>query len=189
MRPLPRWCSLRGRSPAYPLFRKEKIRLHRRRRKYYARRRELFSLRKKRPAGIRLSAWQGEGSLYRLNPTLFPALKSPSNNGNPRGIPSPWQEREGRALAALPFGRAGSRRGRIVCPYLIRKDQAGRLCFSTVFPEKFGDNSPQESFKKPSLLIFIRYNKPCCDLQFPGGFPANPTITYDERNEVDLCSS
>ena len=70
-----------------------------RRRKYPASRVELFSLRKKRSAGIRLSAWQKAGSLYRLNPTPFSALK---NNGNPRGIPSPWQEREGRALAAFP---------------------------------------------------------------------------------------
>jgi hypothetical protein len=36
---------------------------------------ELFSLRKKRSAGIRLSAWQGEGSLYRLNPQPFPPFK------------------------------------------------------------------------------------------------------------------
>jgi hypothetical protein len=33
---LPRWYSFRGRSPAYPFFRKEKIQLHRRRRKYDA---------------------------------------------------------------------------------------------------------------------------------------------------------
>ncbi len=37
--------------------------------------RELFSLRKKRPAGIRLSAWQEEGSLYRLSPPLFLPFK------------------------------------------------------------------------------------------------------------------
>ena len=42
-----------------------------RRRAYPARRKELFSLRKKRTAGIRLSAWQKAGSLYRLNPTPF----------------------------------------------------------------------------------------------------------------------
>ena len=48
-----------------------------RRRKYLPRRRELFSLRKKRTAGIRLSAWQEAGSLYRLNPTPFSALKKP----------------------------------------------------------------------------------------------------------------
>ncbi len=41
-----------------------------------ARRRELFSLRKKRPAGIKLSAWQEAGSLYRLNHP-FSALKNP----------------------------------------------------------------------------------------------------------------
>ena len=39
--------------------------------KYPARRRELFSLRKKRTAGIRLSAWQKAGSLYRLNHPFF----------------------------------------------------------------------------------------------------------------------
>ncbi len=55
-----------------------------RRKKSPARRRELFSLRKKRTAGIRLSAWQWFGSLYRLNPTPFSApKKSPSNNGIP----------------------------------------------------------------------------------------------------------
>ena len=43
---------------------------------YPARRRELFSLRKKRTAGIRLSAWQKAGSLYRLDPTPFSALKN-----------------------------------------------------------------------------------------------------------------
>ena len=32
---------------------------------------ELFSLRKKRSGGIRLSAWQKAGSLYRLNPNPF----------------------------------------------------------------------------------------------------------------------
>ncbi len=55
-----------------------------RRRKCPARRRELFSLRKKRSAGIRLSAWQRGASLYRPAP-LFSALK---NNGNPMGISS-----------------------------------------------------------------------------------------------------
>ena len=47
-----------------------------RRRKYPAPGRELFSLRKKRIAGIRPSAWQKAGSLYRLNPTPFPPLKN-----------------------------------------------------------------------------------------------------------------
>ena len=42
-----------------------------RRKKSPARRRELFSLRKKRTAGIRLSAWQKAGSLYRPNLNLF----------------------------------------------------------------------------------------------------------------------
>ncbi len=51
-----------------------------------ARRRELFSLRKKRTAGIRLSAWQREGSLYRLDPTPFPPLKSPLKLRVPRGF-------------------------------------------------------------------------------------------------------
>ncbi len=37
---------------------------------------ELFSLRKKRTAGIRVSAWQGRGSLYRLDPQPFPPLKN-----------------------------------------------------------------------------------------------------------------
>jgi hypothetical protein len=46
-----------------------------RRRNYPTRRGELFSLRKKRTAGIRLPAWQKAGSLYRLDPTTFPALK------------------------------------------------------------------------------------------------------------------
>ena len=102
---LPRWYFLRGRSPAYPLFRKEKVRLYERRnrcdaesfervllrsysvrrRKYPARRRELFSLRKKRTAGIRLSAWQKAGSLYRLNPP-FSALKKPLKLRVPRGF-------------------------------------------------------------------------------------------------------
>ena len=36
-----------------------------------------FFFTKKRTAGIRLSAWQEEGSLYRLDPTPFPPLKSP----------------------------------------------------------------------------------------------------------------
>ena len=91
-----RWYSPQGRSPAYPFFRKEKIHPHRRRRRcdaespgqvllrtypvrrreYPARRKELFSLRKKRTAGIRLSAWQKAGSLYRLNHP-FSALKKP----------------------------------------------------------------------------------------------------------------
>ncbi len=84
-------------SPAYPFFRKEKIqpcvrrsvcdaeRFERalRRRKYPARRRELFSLRKKRPAGIRLSAWQWFGSLYRLDPTPFSALQIMGIQGGP----------------------------------------------------------------------------------------------------------
>ncbi len=47
------------------------------RRKYPARRRELFSLRKKHTAGIRLSVWQTFGSLYRLDPPLFSALQKP----------------------------------------------------------------------------------------------------------------
>ena len=42
-----------------------------RRRKYPARRRELFSLRKKHTAGIRPSAWQKTESLCRLDPTPF----------------------------------------------------------------------------------------------------------------------
>ncbi len=46
-----------------------------RRREYPARRRELFSLRKKRTGEIRLSAWQREGSLYRLDPQPLPPLK------------------------------------------------------------------------------------------------------------------
>jgi hypothetical protein len=53
-----------------------------RRRKYPAGRKELFSLRKKRTAGIRLSARQKAGSLYRLDPTPFPALKK---DGIPKG--------------------------------------------------------------------------------------------------------
>ncbi len=93
------WYSLRGRSPAYSFFRKEKIQPHvrgsfcdaesfervllrsyfLRRRNYPARKVELFSLRKKRTAGIRLSAWQEEGSLYRLAP-LFSALKKALQN-------------------------------------------------------------------------------------------------------------
>ena len=88
---LPSWPIAR-----LPIFRKEKIHPHvrsrgcgaesfgrvllrsypLRRRKYPARRRELFSLRKKRTAGIRLSAWQKEGSLCRLDPTPFRPLKA-----------------------------------------------------------------------------------------------------------------
>ena len=52
-----------------------------RRRKSPARRRELFSLRKKRTAGIRLSLWQKAGSLYRLDPTPFPLLKITGSKG------------------------------------------------------------------------------------------------------------
>ncbi len=48
-----------------------------RRRKYPARRRELFSLRKKRTAGIGLPAWQEAGSLYRLNSHPFSSLEKP----------------------------------------------------------------------------------------------------------------
>ena len=84
--PLPRWYFFRGRSPAYPFFRKEKIQLHRRRRNYPARRVELFSLRKKRTAGIRPSAWQKAGSLYRLNPQPLPPLKKPLKLRVPRGF-------------------------------------------------------------------------------------------------------
>ena len=59
-----------------------------RRRKYPAGRRELFSLRKKRIAGIRPSAWQKAGSLYRLNPTPFPPFK----NYGFQGDLTPWRK-------------------------------------------------------------------------------------------------
>ena len=51
------------------------------RREYPARRRELFSLRKKRTGRIRLSARQEDGSLYRLDPTPFSPLKITGSKG------------------------------------------------------------------------------------------------------------
>ena len=136
--PLPRWHSLprcrspQGRSPAYPFFRKEKIQLcvrgrncdagrfertllrscFLRRRKYPARRKELFSLRKKRTAGIRLSAWQKAGSLYRLNPTPFPPLKKPFKNYGFQGDLDPRCAASGasRRLEAEPRGLPRPRR-------------------------------------------------------------------------------
>ena len=98
---LPRCCSLRGRSPAHPLFRKEKVHpcergrrcdaenfervllraYFLRHREYPAPRKELFSLRKKRSVGIRLALWQKAGSLYRLDPTPFPPLKITGSKG------------------------------------------------------------------------------------------------------------
>ena len=120
---LPRWYFLRGRTPAYPLFRKEKIHPHRRRsssdaerfervlrilsplrrRKYPIRRRELFSLRKKRTAGIRPSAWQKAGSLYRLNPTPFPPLKKPFKNYGFQGDLIPLAGARGQSPRGLPL--------------------------------------------------------------------------------------
>ncbi len=74
-----------------------------RHRKYPARRRKLFSLRKKRTAGIRLLVWQKAGSLYRPDPHPFSALKKPLKKMGFQRDASLWQEREGRALAAFPL--------------------------------------------------------------------------------------
>ena len=67
--------------------------------------RELFSLRKKRAAGIRPSAWQTLRSLYRLNPPLFPLLKKMGIQGGPGPL-----GRSSRAapLEVLTFGCAHS---------------------------------------------------------------------------------
>ncbi len=123
--PLPHWYSPQGRSPAYPFFRKEKIQPHRRRRNCDAeslervllrsyplrrkespvRRRELFSLRKKRTAGIRLSAWQEEGSLYRLDPTPFSASKKALKNYGFQGDLIPLARAREQSSRGLPAGK------------------------------------------------------------------------------------
>ena len=64
-----------------------------------ARRRELFSLRKKRTAGIRLSVWQTFGSLYRLDPTPFSPLKNDGFQGDLIPLAGVWGQRpQGLAL-------------------------------------------------------------------------------------------
>ncbi len=69
-----------------------------------------FSLRKKRPAGIRLSAWQGRRKSVQTYP-LFPSLK---NNGIPKGrVPLAELEAEPRGLSPTPAGTGrGALRGR-----------------------------------------------------------------------------
>ncbi len=69
-----------------------------RRRKYPARRRELFSLRKKRTAGIRLPAWQEAGSLYRLNSHPFSSLEKPLKITGIQGESLPHPTRRQKAL-------------------------------------------------------------------------------------------
>ena len=150
---LPRWYSLRGRSPAYPLFRKEKVQPHRRRRNYDAESPERVLLRsyclqeatlcharnppairfapgpppaasseaeykggkrflrltkfeqkspcgagsirtqggaffftKKASCGNQTLCVAGGGSLYRLDPPLFPPLKKPLKITGSKGI-------------------------------------------------------------------------------------------------------
>jgi hypothetical protein len=85
-----------------------------RRRKYPAGRRELFSLRKKRTAGIRLPAWQWFGSLYKLNPTPFPPLKKPLKRWESKGGQAPLAKREteSRGLALRTRQRRSAVRGR-----------------------------------------------------------------------------
>ncbi len=71
--PLPRWYFLRGRSPAYPFFRKEKIQLHRRHRDYDAESFERVVLRSyplRRGSMVRRSESPSQG--YRLTAASLP---------------------------------------------------------------------------------------------------------------------
>ena len=71
--PLPRWYFLRGRSPAYPFFRKEKIQLHRRHRDYDAESFERVLLRSyplRRGSMVRRSESPSQG--YRLTAASLP---------------------------------------------------------------------------------------------------------------------
>ncbi len=93
--------------PPTHFFVKKKIHPFVRRRKCPARRRELFSLRKKRPAGIRLSAWQTFRSLHRSHPTPFPPLKRRESKGSQLPLAEVWGQRpQGLALR----GPSGSQR-------------------------------------------------------------------------------
>ena len=68
---------------------------------------ELFSLRKKRSAGIRLSAWQTFRSLHRSHPTPFPPLKRRESKGSQLPLAEVWGQRpQGLALR----GPSGSQR-------------------------------------------------------------------------------
>ena len=125
-------------------------------RKYFTPGGELFSLRKKRTVGIRLSAWQKAGSLYRLNHPFSALKKALKKLRVPRGF-NPLGESARQRLAALTHDQSspGTCRGSFdhgFTPLRGRGQNPGRLPPGRGLPAPEGSDPLRRQFQQTRFL-------------------------------------